>query len=165
MSSGHIFLAGAAQSEAFLHPEHIPQISLRCLLIKRTISCRATSSDYHFKKTKSRLLTPGRGSPTTRSQPTCAASLWSPHTQVFQAGTVIPDPAPLSRHLLEGPACSVLCVSQTSPDCWSPLGRGAQLSLGATPALVSQNNELTAVSTPLWAPGCNPGPGPTGAGA
>ena len=138
MSSRHILLAGAAQSEAFLHPEHIPQISLRCLLIKRTISCRATSSGCPCKKTKSRLLTPGRGSPTTGSQPTCAASLQSPHTQVFQAGMVTPDPAPLSGHLLEGPACSILCASWTSPDCWSPLGPVAQLSLGATPALVTE---------------------------
>ena len=64
-----------------------------------------------------------------RSQPTCAASLQCPHTQVFQAGTMIPDPAPLSEHLcqsgtlvhlLEGPPCSDLCPFWTSPDCWSP---------------------------------------------
>lgn len=97
--------------------------------MKRTVSCRATSSGCPFKKTKSRPLTPVRGSPTVRSQPTCAASLQYPHTQVFQAGTMIPDPAPLSEHLcqsgtlvhlLEGPPCSDLCPFRTSPDCWSP---------------------------------------------
>ena len=138
MSSRHIFLAGAAQSEAFLHPEHIPQISLRCLLIKRTISCRATSSGCPWKKTKIQTPDPRAGVPHNE----VPAHLYSlppvpPHPGV-PGRDGDPDPAPLSGHLLEGPACRVLCASWTSPDCWSPLGRVAQLSLGATPALVTE---------------------------